>query len=79
MKTLRQYIKLRKFNEGKMKEAIEALEGQEFFVLYDDGTFESVWFKDDLIPILRRDNKKKIKYVFDFVDRIIVDRDIRVE
>ena len=79
MKTMREYIKLRKFKNEKLKEALKDLEGQEFLVWYEDDTCEQVYFRDDLIPILRRDNKKRIKYIFDLVDRIIVDRDIRVE
>ena len=79
MKKIREYIKLRKFKNEKMKEALEELAGQEFLVWYDDDTCEQVYFKEDLIPILKRDNKKRIRYIFDFVDRIIVDRDIRIE
>lgn len=79
MKKLLEIVKLRKFNKNLAKEALKELEGLEFLVWYKDGTCEEVIFKDDLIGILMKDNKKPIKYIFDLNDRIIVDRKITIE
>lgn len=79
MKKLIEKIKIRKFNKNLAKEALKKLEGLEFLVWYKDGTCEEVFFKDDLIDILMKDNKKPIKYIFDLNDRIIVDRKINIE
>lgn len=79
MKKLLEIIKLRKFNKNLTKEALEQLEGQNFLVWYKDGTCEEIYFKDNLIRVLMKDNEKPIRYIFDMNDRIIVDRKINIE
>lgn len=79
MKKICQIIKLRKFKTGFSEEAKKMLEGDVFLVLYKDNTVKNIYTKDDLIKELENDHIKPIKYIFDMSDRIILDRDIRVE
>lgn len=79
MKKLLEIIKLRKFNKNLTKEVLEQLEGQNFLVWYKDDTCKEIYFKDDLIRVLMKDNEKPIRYIFDMNDRIIVDRKINIE
>ncbi len=79
MKRLIQKIKLRKFKTDVIKDYFEKHPNEnEFYVLYTDGTWENVWYKDDLIAILEKDHVKHIKYIFDATERIIVERDIKI-
>lgn len=79
MKKLLQKIKLRSFKTGINREVLEELRGDEYFVCYDDRTWEEVFRKEDLMYILKKDPIKPIRYVFDKYDRIIVDRDILID
>lgn len=79
MKKILQTIKIRKFKTETNKESIEKIEGQCFLVWYNDCTCEEVYFKDELIKILEKDHIKPIRYIFDMTDRIIIDRDIKVD
>ena len=79
MKKIIQTIKLRKFKTNLSPESIELLEGNEFLIWYKDGTTRDVFFKDDLIEALENDHIKPIRYIFDMSDRIILDRDIKID
>lgn len=79
MKKICQTIKLRRFKTGLSEENQKMLEGNDFLVLYKDDTVKHIYTKDDLIKGLENDHIKPIRYIFDMSDRIILDRDIRVE
>ncbi len=79
MKKIIQTLKLRKFRSEVHPEMFDKFAGSEFVVLYDSGKWERVYFKDDLITILRNDHMNRITYVFDMVERIIIDRDIVID
>lgn len=79
MKKIIQTIKLRKFKTNLSPESIELLEGNEFLIWYKDGTTRDIFFKDDLIEALENDHIKPIRYIFDMSDRIILDRDIKID
>lgn len=78
MKKLMQTIKLRRYKTDVIKKYLENNPSEEFYILYKDRTYEMVYFKEDLIKILEKDHIKPIQYIFDATDRIILDRDIKV-
>ena len=78
MKNLIQTIKLRKLKTTRNEEILKNEENEQFVVLYEDGTYDRVWFKNDLEPILRNDSKKRIWYIFDMVDRINLERKVLI-
>lgn len=79
MKRILQIIKLRKFktelNESFLKGCYE---GEHFLCWYKDGSCKEIFSKYDLIRELEKDHIKPIKYIFDMTDRIIIDRDIKI-
>lgn len=79
MKRIIQTIKLRKFKTEINKKYFENISDdyKEFLVWFDDNTCKSV-YKDELIHVLENDHVKKIRYIFDMTDRIIIDRDILI-
>lgn len=79
MKKIIQTIKLRKFKTNLSQESIELLEGNEFLIWYKDNTVKVIYLKEDLIFELKNDHIKPIKYIFDMSDRIILDRDIKID
>lgn len=78
MKKLIQTIKLRRYKTDVIKKYLENNPSEEFYILYKDRTYEMVYFKEDLIKILEKDHIKPIQYIFDATDRIILERDIKV-
>lgn len=78
MKKLMQTIKLRRYKTDIIKEYLKNNPSEEFYILYKDGTYGQVYFKEDLISILEKDHIKPILYIFDATDRIILERDIKV-
>ena len=78
MKKLMQTIKLRRYKTDVIKKYLENNPSEEFYILYKDRTYEVVYFKEDLIKILEKDHIKPIQYIFDATDRIILERDIKV-
>ena len=78
MKKLMQTIKLRRYKTDVIKKYLENNPSEEFYILYKDRTYEMVYFKEDLIKILEKDHIKPIQYIFDATDRIILERDIKV-
>lgn len=79
MKRIFQTISLRKLKTSVNKQALNQLEGKEFIVLFNDGEYEKVYFKEDLKDILEKDHLRRIYYIFDLTDRIVVDRDILIK
>ena len=79
MKKIYQTIKLRRFKTGLSEENQKMLEGNDFLVLYKDDTVKHIYTKDDLIEELENDHIKPIRYIFDMSDRIILDRDIKID
>lgn len=80
MKKIIQTIKLRKYKTKVIDEYLKkAPNKDEFYILYKDGTYEYVYFKDDLIDRFEKDHLKPIRYIFDATDKIIVDRDIKID
>ena len=76
MKSICRYLKLKKLKSGVAKESWEKLEGQEFLVVFSDGTTEWCIDKGNLYNCLEKDHIKRIRYIFDMTDRIILERDI---
>ena len=74
MKKLIQKIKLRKFipkNDAKIWEK------NDFVVLYRNGKYKMLDNKEQLESEIRKHNGD-IWYIFDMADRIILDRDIKI-
>lgn len=79
MKKIIQTIKLRKYKTKIVEEALKLYPSHSYLIWYKDGTAQAVDFKDDLIEVLEKDHIRPIRYIFDMTDRIILDRDIKVE
>ena len=76
MKKVCRYLKLIKLKSGIQKESWEKLEGNEFIVIFQDGTTEHCITKYELYNLLEKDHIKPIRYTFDMTDRIAINRDI---
>ena len=79
LKKIAQTIKLRKYKTKIIEESLKLHPSNEYLVWYRDGVAEDVWNKEELINILERDHIRPIRYIFDMTDRIILDRDIKVD
>lgn len=79
MKKIIQTIKLRKFRTELNKSSLKGVTDNDFLVWYKNGTCERAYSKHDLINILEKDHIKPIQYVFEMNDRIVVDRDIKID
>lgn len=79
LKKIIQTIKLRKYKTKVVDEALKHHPINEYLIWYKDGMAEDVWNKDELINILEKDHIRPIRYIFDMTDRIILDRDIKVD
>ena len=79
MKNILQTIKLRRLKTEFTKDSLKQFEGHDFYVLYKDETWEWAIGKEDLARILKNDHIKPIYYIFDATDRIIVDRNVRID
>ena len=78
MKKLLQTIKLKHlFKEEFREENRKYTMG--YIVLFRNDTYTQVWNKNDLLALIEKDNSNKIRYIFDLTDRIILDRNIKVE
>lgn len=78
MKKIIQTIKLRRYKTKLNEEALKKIPENRYLVWYKDGTAEEAPFKEDLINILEKDHIRPIRYIFNMEDRIILDRDIKV-
>lgn len=79
MRKIFKTIGFHKLKNEQNKEALKMIEGQHFLVWFNDNTCEEIYEKDDLIDCLEKDNKKRIRYIFDMIDRIVIDRDVKIE
>ena len=62
------------------KDSLKNLEGNEFYVLYQDK--QHTWglvSKAELPEILKCDPIKPIRYIFDVTDRIVVSREMLID
>lgn len=78
MKKIIQTIKLRRLKTEVNKDFIDKMNEGNFLVWFKDNSCKEVYFKEDLIDILKEDHIKPIRYIFSMTDRIIVDRDIYI-
>ena len=77
MKKLFQTIKLRRLKTELTKDSLKQLEGNEFYILYSDGSYEC----GNLFDVkwaLKKDHIKPIRYIFDATDRIVIQRDVQI-
>lgn len=79
MKKLYQTIKLRKLKTEVTKDSLKNWEGHEFYILYNNNTWEWAICQEEVIFALERDHLKPIRYIFDATDRIIIDRKILID
>lgn len=79
MKKVCREIKLRKFKTELNKDILAKWDGNEFMVIYDDGTTEHCICKSELYNCLSKDHIKGIRYIFDMNDRICISRDIIID
>lgn len=78
MKKIKRIITLRKLKTEMNRESLKQFEGHEFVVLFDDGKYEKVYFKEELIEVLENDYRRSVWYIFDMTDRIIIDRNVLI-
>ena len=78
MKKVCRTIKLRKYKCKINEDSIKQQENKEFIVCFSDGKYQSVYDTWDLRYLLEKDHIRKIHYIFDLTDRIIIDRDILI-
>lgn len=77
MKKIIQKIKLKKFRNYIPEECHKDYSCDSFIVLYRNYTFKRIYSKSELIDVIQK-HAKDICYVFDMIDRIILDKDILV-
>ena len=74
-----QQIKLRKFKTGLTEDYLNRFQGESYLIWYEDNSCEEVNGKYGLIRKLEEGNIKPIRYIFDMIDRITIDRDIKID
>jgi len=79
MKKICRTIKLRKFKSFVNEFNLKELQGQEFMVLFSNGTWVYCINKDELTKCLEKDHIKPIRQIYDFADRIMVNRDVLID
>lgn len=79
MKKICRRIKLLSYKSWVSKEHLDSIHGSDFYVLFQDGTYVYCYSKEDLRRCLEKDHIKKIQYVFDTADRIIIKRDVLID
>lgn len=79
MKRICRKLKLMKYGCVFDQETLDKLSGENFVVCFYDGTYESCYSRSDLVKVLENDHIKKINYIFDKVNRIIVDRTVIID
>lgn len=77
MKKLIQKIKLRKFIDSIPENHLKDWREIDFVVLYRNGKYKMLDNKEQLESEIRKNNGD-IWYIFDMADRIILDRDIKI-
>lgn len=78
MKKICRTLKLKKFKTEINKEFFDSMPTSErsFYILYDDGKYELAWSEYDVIRALEKDHIRRVKYIFDTTDKIMVNREI---
>lgn len=79
MKKICRKLKLMKYGCVFDQETLDKLSGESFVVCFSDGTYESYYSRSDLVRVLENDHIKNIRYIFDMVNRIIVDRTVIID
>lgn len=79
MKKICRTIKLRKFETFVDKEILDKIDGYGYIVCFDDNTYKSCLGKMELRECLEKDHIKSIRYIFDIMDRIIIDRNVLID
>lgn len=80
MNTLKSKMRLWNYSKFCKEYNLEPdYEHEEFVVMYTNGTYEVVIDRSDLVRILNKDFKKKIRYIFSMNNRIIIDRILEVD
>lgn len=80
MKKICRTIKLRRFKtrvDINQLASILANSG-EFIICFDDNTWQKCLSKEELRSHLEREHIKGIRYIFEFTDRITLDRDVLI-
>lgn len=78
MKKICRTIKLRKLKSFIDKETLDKLTGSEYIVCFDDDSYKLCLSKTELREWLEKDHIKGISYIFDIMDRIVIDRNVLV-
>lgn len=78
MKKICRTIKLRKYKCKINEESMKKQENKEFIVCFDDDKYMTVYDTWDLRRLLEKDHIRRIHYIFDLTDRIILDRDVLI-
>lgn len=79
MKKICRTIKLMKFKSEIGGAVFKGLENTEFIVCFRDNTYKYCTNKWDLRIILEHDHIKRVAYIFDITDRIVVDRNVLID
>ena len=79
MKKICRKLKLMKYGCVFDQETLDKLSGESFVVCFSNGTYENYCSRSDLVRVLENDHIKRIRYIFDMVNRIIVDRTVIID
>lgn len=78
MKKICRTIRLLKFKTKINEENIDKFGNHEFIICFDDSKWLIACDKYDLRRFLENDHIRSIRYIFDFTDRIIIDRNVLI-
>lgn len=79
MKKVCRYLKLRKMKSAILQESLKKLEGNDFIIIFQNGTTECCTSKYELYNYLEKDHIKPIRYIFDMTDRISIERNVIID
>lgn len=79
MKKICRTIKLKKYKTYLDELSLEKIEGNNFIICFNDGSWIFGINKDDLQNNLEKDHIKRIRFIFDFGDRICINRDVVID
>lgn len=69
-------IKLRRYKSKINEESIKQMENNEFIVCFEDNKYLHCFDTFDLKRHLEKDHIRRILYIFDITDRIVIDRKV---
>lgn len=79
MKKICRTIKLRKFKTHiDDTQLASILTNNQFIICFDDNTWRICLSKEELRSHLEREHIKGIRFIFEFTDRIVLDRDVLI-